>query len=249
MIKPAFCFLIYDRIHNEDRWLHFFKCIDPSHYTIHIHAKTSQPFLKHDFFKSAIISDPISTNYGDWTIIKAMNKLAKSSLDDPHVSHILYLSQSCIPLKSFDHILHFLTQDVSYFNRCPPIQCFPRAERLLEWYPREWIQKHSQWCILSRVHTSHLLKNEEEYIARYETIPSAEEHCYLTELYRSGLQDQLYITPNLAAGATTFTNWQGMNYPWPSDNGLKNYETISIVEWEYLLKSPALFGRKFNRPI
>lgn len=249
MIKPAFCFLIYDRIHNEDQWLRFFKTIDPNHYTLHIHAKTPQPLLTHALFQSAVIHDPVSTNYGDWTIVKAMNKLAHYALNDSQVSHILYLSQACVPLKSFEHILHFLTQGVSYFNRCPPIQCFPRAEPLLQWYPREWIQKHSQWCILSRDHASRMVTNELEYIDRYRNIISAEEHCYLTELYRMNLQDQLCITPNLAAGATTFTNWQGMDYPWPSENGLKNYETISIEEWEYLLKSPALFGRKFNKAI
>lgn len=64
-----------------------------------------------------------------------------------------------------------------------------------------------------------------------------------------GRSDTLQLTPNLASGATTFTNWQGMEYPWPSDNGLKNYNTITVEEWEYLLKSPAFFGRKFNAVI
>lgn len=88
------------------------------------------------YFKKAVIEDPISTNDGDWTIIKAMNRLAIYVIKDPNVSHIIYLSQSCVPLKSFDHVCHFLTEDISYFNRTPQIQCFPRAEILLKWYKR-----------------------------------------------------------------------------------------------------------------
>lgn len=246
MIKPAFCFLIYDRITNEDRWARFFDAADASRYTLHVHAKTPQPELKHSRFQRAVLADPVPTEYGHWTIIAAMNRLAREALMDPAVTHIVFVSQACVPLKSFEHVCHFLTRGVSYFNRAPQAQCFPRAAALLQWYPKEWIQKQSQWCILARTHAAWLVDQEHEYIDRYKTIVSAEEHGYVTELYRAGRVDELQLTPNLAAGATTFTNWQGMDYPWPSNNGLKNYDTVSVEEWEFLVKSPALFGRKFN---
>jgi hypothetical protein len=54
------------------------------------------------------------------------------------------------------------------------------------------------------------------------------------------------MTDNLPNGATTFTNWEGTLYKYASKSGLKNYYSISAEEIKYLLKSPCLFGRKFN---
>ncbi len=52
---------------------------------------------------------------------------------------------------------------------------------------------------------------------------------------------------NEADDATTFTNWEGMDYKYPSNRGLKNYNSISKDELLYLLNSKSLFGRKFTR--
>jgi|TARA_Y100000389_G_scaffold188508_1_gene211168 hypothetical protein len=46
--------------------------------------------------------------------------------------------------------------------------------------------------------------------------------------------------------ATTFANWEEMNYNYPSENELKNYIYISENELKHLIKSPCLFGRKFK---
>lgn len=53
MIKPAFCFLIYDRIHNEDRWMRFLNQIDTNQYSIHIHSKSIDPVFKHVLFQKS----------------------------------------------------------------------------------------------------------------------------------------------------------------------------------------------------
>ena len=54
-------------------------------------------------------------------------------------------------------------------------------------------------------------------------------------------------TPNVANDATTFTNWGGMDYKYPSTESLKDYSTITEDELLYLLNSKSLFGRKFHR--
>jgi len=46
--------------------------------------------------------------------------------------------------------------------------------------------------------------------------------------------------------ATTFANWEDMNYKYVSDRELKNYKNISEEELEHLLRSDSLFGRKFK---
>jgi hypothetical protein len=78
-----------------------------------------------------------------------------------------------------------------------------------------------------------------------ETMP--DEHCYITNIFYHNLQDEIITTLNLADGATTFTNWQGMDYKYPSDRGLKHYSSITEEELLYLLDGKCFFGRKFSR--
>ena len=78
----------------------------------------------------------------------------------------------------------------------------------------------------------------------HETVP--DEHCYLTKLFQSKLDSEIIYTHNVASGATTFTNWLDMDYPYQNHSGLKNYNVITTQEIDYLLKQPCLFGRKFN---
>ena len=46
--------------------------------------------------------------------------------------------------------------------------------------------------------------------------------------------------------ATTFANWEGMDYKYVSDKELKNYIHISEKELRHLLCSRCFFGRKFK---
>ena len=62
-----------------------------------------------------------------------------------------------------------------------------------------------------------------------------------------GLESEIITTPNIANDATTFTNWEGMEYKYPSIRGLKNYDKIDKEELLYLLHSKCLFGRKFAK--
>ena len=79
----------------------------------------------------------------------------------------------------------------------------------------------------------------------------ADEHAYITWLVARGRQAELCTTPNLSAGATTFTYWPDMTeYPFRDTQlrRLKEYESISEEELLYLVKeAPCLFGRKFRR--
>tara|TARA_X000000950_G_scaffold286675_1_gene396296 strand:- start:926 stop:1120 length:195 start_codon:yes stop_codon:yes gene_type:complete len=61
-------------------------------------------------------------------------------------------------------------------------------------------------------------------------------------LFHSNLESELLISNNLSSGATTFTNWYGMNYPYPNYDikKVKNYKLITIKEIDYLTISPAV---------
>ena len=245
MKKIGFCFLIYDTITHEEIWNIFFSNIDTTKYSIYIHYKNNMPLV---YFEKYKLKNCLETKYADVSLIHAYNMLFKTAFDDGCDKMIL-VSQSCIPFKSFNYIYDFLTKDsLCHFNITPHSQCFPRCTTLLKYYDRAHIQKSSNWFILNRKACELVISSTVERInEEYTSIYAPEEHYYIMKLFVNNLQGELCTTPNLANQATTFTNWEGMDYKYVSTNGLKNYSSISEEELVYLLESPCLFGRKFSR--
>ena len=244
MKKIAFCFLIYDIINHEELWNKFFNNVDTNLYNIYIHYKFNKP-LK--YFEKYKLDDCIETKYGDITLVYAQNLLLQKALDDYDNKHFIFISNSCIPLKSFRYVYNNLNEKYSYFNITPQKQCFPRCNNTMKFIDTKYIQKASQWCILNRKHTE-LMINNRQYIEWFNydtTVP--DEHCYITNIFYNNLQDEIITTPNIANDATTFANWEGMDYKYVSNRGLKNYSFITEEELVYLLNSKSLFGRKFDR--
>lgn len=244
MKKIAFCFLIYDIINLEEYWKVFFDKIDKNKYNIYIHYKYDAKLL---FFNDYKLKNCIKTDYNDMiSLTKAFNVIFEEALKDENNSHFVLLSGSCIPMKSFDYIYNYLDTNYSYFNICPQEQCFPRANNAINFIDKKFIQKAATWCILNRKHTD-LLIRDKRYIDWFNNCYGADEHAYISALFYNNLENELKLTDNIALNATTFTNWEGMDYKYPSINGLKNYEYISDVELKGILMSKSLFARKFNR--
>lgn len=243
MKKIAFCFLIYDVINQENIWHLFFKNIDKNKYNIYIHYKWDKPLQHLEKYK---LKNCIPTEYGHITIVDAYNLMIKEGLKDPDTSHFIFLSGSCIPLKSFEHVYSFLDEKYSYFNVAPQSQCFPRQRYALKFVNRKFLQKSSNWYILNRKHAEIVVYNT-VYLKWFQPQNSPEEHAHLTYLYYAGLDYEIVKSDNSPTEATTFTNWSDMNYKYPSMRGIKNYEFISQEELSYLLSKPCLFGRKFNK--
>lgn len=246
MKKIAFCFLIYDIIIHEELWNLFFQNVDKNKYEIYIHYKHNVP-LK--FFNKYKLDNCVDTKYADVSLIYAINTMFKKAFDDDCYKFVI-LSQSCIPLKSFNYVYDFLSKDdKAYFNVSPSCQVYPKCNPLLEYYNKEHIKKSSQWFILNRTICSIILKYDNDSIEkRYKDIYAPEENFYITEVYHNNLSGEIITTPNLAAGATTFTFWSDVEYKfcYPKHYGLKNYYYITNEELSYLIESKSLFGRKFT---
>jgi hypothetical protein len=245
MKKIAFCFLIYDIINNEELWNIFFQNVDTNKYKIYIHYKFNKPSK---YFEKYKLPNCIETKYCDVTIVHAHNLLFKKAYEDG-CDKIISLSQSCIPFKSFEYIYNFLIKDdFGHFNITPQSQCFPRCDSLIKYYGKNMIQKSSNWFILNRKICETIINYDKTKINNeYSDIYCPEEHYFITNIFSNNLQDEIITTPNLANDATTFVNWEGMDYKYPSNSGLKNYSYITEDEILYLMSSKCLFGRKFNR--
>jgi len=249
--KIAFCFLIYDKINNEEIWYNYFKNIDKQKYSIYIHHKENKP-LK--YFESYKIQDIVSsTRWCGKSLVKAQNKLLESAIKDKDNKHFIFISNSCIPLKSFEYSYNILNPDYSYFNK--------NKTYTKTFTSNIKAHKSSQWCILNRKHTQTILKNEKilnEILFHWDkSNPNyyfirgcPDEYTYISILYHLGLENELKITNNLSLNATTFTLKLENKFFTKSNikkqpNGPNIYNYICNEELDYLTKSKSLFGRKF----
>jgi hypothetical protein len=245
--KVAFCFLIYDQIDNEDLWQAFFSLADKDKFNIYIHYKLNKPLY---FLEQYKLTECVETDYADVSLIHAQNLLFRHAYEhDSENYKFILLSGSCIPLKRFQTIYDKMTNTTKGFlNICPSKQCFPNCDSLLEYFPREYIGKASQWIILNRAlieKTAYVKRETIQYI--FQPIYAPEEIYYHTVIKMNHFENEIETTLNLAECATTFTNWEGMDYKYVSNQDIKTYTEISMEEIVHLLYSPCLFGRKFVR--
>lgn len=246
MQKIAFCFLIYDIINCEELWHLFFKNVDKSKYNIYIHYKSNTPLA---YFEKYKLATTIETKYEDQTIPLAYNLLFRTAYDDKENVKFVILSGSCIPLKSFDYIYRELTKDsYGYFNICDSEHCYPNCDTLLNVLDKKYISKSHNWFILNRKLVEQLCFDKDDFLnTHYCTIYAPAEYFYYTFIKMLNLEEEIVTTLDVAVDASTFTNWIGTDYKFPSISGLKNYSSISEEELVYLLESKSLFGRKFNK--
>ena len=215
-------------------------------YNIYIHYKENKP-LK--YFESYKIKDIIPTEWCGISLVKAQNKLVELAIKDSNNQHFIFVSNSCIPLKSFNYIYNALDTKYSYFNKAIP-------------YVKEFSQsikayKASQWCILNRKHTQKILENYEILNTIFKIFKTKyvkacpDEYIYISLFYHLGLENELILTTQLSSDATTFTGWTDMTNYKDFEKSIKkgqpnNYSKICKEELDYLVKSKSLFGRKFN---
>ena len=246
MKKIAFCFLINDIINHEDIWNHFFSNVDKNKYNIYIHYKIDK---KLKYFDDKKI-ESIETKYENHTIPLAYNVLFRKAYENDDNFKFVIVSGSCIPLKSFDYIYEMMTKDeLGYFNECPTSQCYPNCNNLLNVIDKKYISKSHNWFILNRRLVKELCFDNDDFLRKhYDKIYAPAEYFYFTFIKMLGLEEEVVVTHNAANDATTFTNWEGMDYRYPSYFGLKNYNEISQEELKLLLESRCIFGRKFTIP-
>jgi len=249
------CFLIYDRINHEELWNNWLKNVDEDKYKIFIHYKNNKE-LK--YFEKYKLNNCIKTNYTDYTIPLAYNLLFREAYKNNNIYKFIILSGACIPLKSFDYIYDKLIADTyGYFNICRPEQCFPWCNSLKPHIDNSLISKSHNWFILNRILVENLcsVENDQNLIKYYRRVYAPAEYYYYTFIKINKLENEIKTTNTLASGATTFTNWKGMNYPFPNEplrsraarSGRPHaYNIICKEEIDYLLEQPCLFGRKFN---
>jgi type IV secretory pathway protease TraF len=229
MKRISFMFLIKDEIYNEEIWYNFFLNVSPDKYKIYIHYKNDNN-LK--YFNKYKLRNCIQTSWGDRSLVDAHNLLIEESLKDNNVTHLILISDTCIPLKKFDYIYKFLDENYSYFHRKNP-DLKQLNNKVYYFLNKNEIKKSSQWCILNRKHAK-LLYNKEYIIKYYENNNYPDERVYITALDKFGLSNEIKDM------CITHCVW-----PYKSSHPV-DFGIIRKKNLYNLLKSNCLFARKFT---
>lgn len=234
-MKIAFLFLIRENLNHPRLWETFFNT--GTNFSIYIHYVNN---INIGWFEQFKIKHPVPTKWGTISLVIAMNLLLETALQDPMNEMFIFASESCVPVKTIDHIRNNIDTNFSYFNYFPNI--FPRSNHVIQFFGRENVKSASQWSILNRKHTEYIMTVKDEMIIRFAPIFASDEICYPTYLHTMFGQNEI---KNLM---TTCVVWNNKNKHFNKnlDQGLTKttpYEFILFDrnELNYVIESKYMF--------
>ena len=182
--KIAFLFLTREDVNYPNIWNEYFN--DKSKFNIYMHPKNKNNVKS--FMKNYIIKDLVVTEWGRGSIIVAMINLLKAAIKDNDNKMFVFLSESCLPIKSLS-ILHqqIINSKKSYLKSMPVkgntlkrFTFLKQPENL--GITQKNFKKAETWCILTRHHVETIIKYSEEFIKSFYDIYVPEEHLFITLL-------------------------------------------------------------------
>ena len=109
-MKIAYCFLVYDTIVRYDIWNNFFFDKKDDDYVVYIHPKNKYVNCPQLTFPHKVIQHPINTKgKSDISIVRASLFLLQEAVLTSDATHFVFLSQSCIPIYSFNTLKNIIT--------------------------------------------------------------------------------------------------------------------------------------------
>jgi len=182
-MKVAFCFLVYTTIVRYDIWNTFFEKIDPDKYRVFIHPKYLSD-LSNLHFTYTIVKNIVKTTSKDnITIVKATLQLLRESYCDD-ITHYVFLSQSCIPLYSFDSIYTFLENVqysiLSFITNNKKERYHKLSNSMKKYIPYSTFVKQQPNMILTNQDVMILIKND--MTEHFKNMPCPDEHYFINVL-------------------------------------------------------------------
>ena len=185
-MKIAFCFLTYDIIIRYDIWNKFFNNVNINKYTVFIHPKNMIENNNLYTFQYNIVKNRVATTSKDnINIVKATLKLLEESfLFDNTITHFIFISQSCIPLYSFDKIYEVITKFqysvISHINHNKKERYFQLSNVIKKFINYNNFIKQQPNMILIKNDVELLIKNDLTDHFRFMTCP--DEHYFINIL-------------------------------------------------------------------
>ncbi|ESQ47495.1 hypothetical protein EUTSA_v10022311mg, partial [Eutrema salsugineum] len=152
--KIAFMFLTPGTLPFEKLWDLFFQGHEGK-FSVYIHASKDTPVHTSRYFVNREIrSDEVV--WGRISMIDAERRLLTNALRDPENQQFVLLSDSCVPLRSFEYMYNYMMySNVSYvdcFDDPGPHGTGRHMDHMLPEIPKEDFRKGAQWFSMKRQH-------------------------------------------------------------------------------------------------
>lgn len=213
--KLAFMFLTRGPLPHERLWERFFHGHEGM-YSVFVHASEEGHSRKSWVFKGRDIRSK-KVGWGKIDMIDAERRLLANALLDKDNEYFLLMSESCIPLWSFDYIYeYFLNSSVSYvdcFHDPGPHGVGRYLEGMKPEVERADFSKGAQWFAVHRRHAL-LIVADSLYYRKFEKFckPGDEfRNCYPDEHY---VQTFLHIMDpqGLSNWSVTHVDWRNQKW-------------------------------------
>lgn len=191
MLKIAFLFLTIGPVFHEHLWRDFLQGHEDS-YTLYAHAKNYIP--ESNLLFSYQIPSKVPTTWSN--TMRAQIALLKEALKDPDNVKFMFISESTIPLTTFDVVYQRVTQtphSIFMYHPNPHLvegSIFFNTARHLYPIAKELQYKNYQWVVLNRKHAQ-LMVDDSYYITIIEKHALDNEHYESTFLACHGLLSEV----------------------------------------------------------
>ena len=232
--KIAFLFLTISEINHEQPWINFFKGHE-ERYSLYIHSK--KEFNTASQFKKFELPFKIPTRW-DLTMA-AQVELLKVALKNPANQKFVFVSESTIPLQTFNVVYsQLMAHEWSIFEYYKPNPTLARCKAFMPILPK-MIYKNWQWVVLNRKHAT-LMANDQRYL-KVMCRPYDQEHYPATFLNIMNLLRQEVVNKN-----TTLVIWPEKRSSHPvTFTNLRNDPYFPVLVDG--IKKGMLFARKFPK--
>ncbi|GAQ83260.1 hypothetical protein KFL_001410180 [Klebsormidium nitens] len=191
-------------------------------YSIYIHPKPGYEYSQNEFQEAQpFIGRQVPSEEVGWAALSELDaerRLLARALLDPLNQRFMLVSESCIPIRSFDYTYsQLMSQELTFLNSFDEVDWWAGRGRyvpqifLPEVTLEQW-RKGAQWFTATR-HDANLIVGDIKYYSNYAAYCQAVPLCYPAEHYFPTL---LYIehAEGLANETMTFVDWsQGGAHP------------------------------------
>ncbi|XP_047081019.1 glycosyltransferase BC10-like [Lolium rigidum] len=184
--KIAFMFLTPDSLPFERLWEKFLQDQE-GRYSIYIHASREKPVHNSSLFLNREIRSE-KVVWGRVSMVDAEKRLLANALQDIDNQFFVLLSDSCIPLHTFDHIYNYLMRaNVSFVDSYLDPGVHGTGRYFIEMFPeieRRDFRKGHQWFAVTRRHAI-LIMADTLYYRKFKLYckPAVGRNCIADEHY------------------------------------------------------------------
>jgi len=210
-IHLAICLCVVDSVTHEQVWKEWMQeKTELISAELHVHAKTPEK-IRNTWARSKLIGITHRPNWNDVRVVQAMLSLVEAALKDPKTTHIVFGTESCLPICPLSEIkISFGKSYVAYYGKDQATRFDERDvwDALSQHIPLDAIHKALPgWCTLARDHAQQILdlpKNELDG----RNLWNAFEPCWAPEeAYFPTALALLGLLPETESQSLTYVEW------------------------------------------